>query len=239
MDTLPLKLKHDNVADAIIEVRFDTNTDPNVLFALIYAKVKERLKGKVQSLPFPPVPAVIIRKDQSLKYRPLYRVDGDDCTLQIGAQMIALNSTIPYIGWGRFYDLFEWVLGQSFDILGNVQRLGLRYVNFFDENISNQVNIAFELLGSNNKPTKFHIQTEVETGEFKNTIQYSPSVLQKLDNNSIQGSIIDIDTYKVYSGDKCTMKDVLDDLVQAHQCEKQLFFSLLKNDLLKKMEPEF
>ena len=238
MTDIPKRLEHDSIIDAIIEIRFETDLNPNVVFAEIYSNIKEKFGGQVQSLPISQMPPDLIRQDPNLKNKPLYRINGDDCSLQIGSQMIALSSKMPYIGWEKFSEMFSWILSQCYDHVSAVTRLGLRYINFFEGDISDRVNIEFKLMDGY-EMSKLNIQTEVITEEFANTIQYSPNAIKQTENGTEQGSAIDIDTFKMFNQAPCSLSDLLDDVNKAHQHEKEVFFSLLKPELIEQMCPEY
>lgn len=235
MEQLPKKLENDPIVDAIIEVRFETKMNPNVVFALIYGKVREKFDGKkVLSLPFSQMPPDIIRQDPALKYKPLYRIEGDECSLQIGAQMIALSSKVPYIGWNRFSTMFYEIVNLCFECFDKVSRLGLRYINFFEGDISNKININFSL-SEKYEPSRLNIQAEVVVDDIPSTIQYTPNAVWQ----EKAGAVIDIDTFKSYTDGSPGLKELFSDIESVHTCEKTVFCSLLKDEFLQKLKPQY
>lgn len=235
MEQLPKRLEHDPIVDAIIEVRFETKMNPNVVFALIYGKVREKFDGKkVISLPISQIPPDIIRQDPALKHKPLYRIEGDDCSLQIGAQMIALSSRIPYIGWNRFSTMFYEIVNLCFEYFDKVSRLGLRYINFFEGDISNKININFSL-SEKYEPRRLNIQTEVIVDNIPSTLQYTPNAVWQ----EKAGAVIDIDTFKSYKESSPGLYELFSDIEAVHKCEKKVFCSLLKDHFLQELGPQF
>lgn len=235
MEQLPKKLENDPIVDAIIEVRFETKMNPNVVFALIYGKVREKFDGKkVLSLPFSQMPPDIIRQDPALKYKPLYRIEGDECSLQIGAQMIALSSKVPYIGWDCFSTMFYEIVNLCFECFDKVSRLGLRYINFFEGDISNKININFSL-SEKYEPSRLNIQAEVVDNDIPSTLQYTPNAVWQ----DKAGAVIDIDTFISYKESSPGLKDLFSDIESVHICEKKVFCSLLKDDFLLELGPQY
>lgn len=235
MEQLPKKLENDPIVDAIIEVRFETKMNPNVVFALIYGKVREKFDGKkVLSLPFSQMPPDIIRQDPALKYKPLYRIEGDECSLQIGAQMIALSSKVPYIGWDRFSTMFYEIVNLCFECFDKVSRLGLRYINFFEGDISNKININFSL-SEKYEPSRLNIQAEVVDNDIPSTLQYTPNAVWQ----DKAGAVIDIDTFISYKESSPGLKELFSDIESVHICEKKVFCSLLKDDFLLELGPQY
>lgn len=235
MEQLPKKLENDPIVDAIIEVRFETKMNPNVVFALIYGKVREKFDGKkVLSLPFSQMPPDIIRQDPALKYKPLYRIEGDECSLQIGAQMIALSSKVPYIGWDCFSTMFYEIVNLCFECFDKVSRLGLRYINFFEGDISNKININFSL-SEKYEPSRLNIQAEVVDNDIPSTLQYTPNAVWQ----DKAGAVIDIDTFISYKESSPGLKELFSDIESVHICEKKVFCSLLKDDFLLELGPQY
>lgn len=233
MNNLPIKFENDSIVDANIEIRFETNLNPNVVFAYIYGKVKEIFNGNVLSFPISQMPSDIIRQDSTLKYKPLYRIEGENCSLQTGSQMIALSSKIPYIGWHDFSTTFYDIVKLCFEYFKKITRLGIRYINFFEGDISDKININFNI-SDKYQPSKLNIQTEVLVDDIPNTIQYTPNARWKLKN----GSVIDIDTFKLYS-DPVDFNVLQSDVELVHKCEKTVFISLLKDELIKELRPQY
>ena len=235
MEQLPKKLENDPIVDAIIEVRFETKMNPNVVFALISGKVREKFDGKkVLSLPFSQMPPDIIRQDPALKYKPLYRIEGDECSLQIGAQMIALSSKVPYIGWDCFSTMFYEIVNLCFECFDKVSRLGLRYINFFEGDISNKININFSL-SEKYEPSRLNIQAEVVDNDIPSTLQYTPNAVWQ----DKAGAVIDIDTFISYKESSPGLKELFSDIESVHICEKKVFCSLLKDDFLLELGPQY
>lgn len=239
MTQLPKSLEKCPIIDAIIEVRFDTGINPNAVFGMIYSQIKELFPGEVMSLPISQMPLEIMMGDSNLRYKPLFRIDGIDSSLQIGPHVIAVNSYIPYIGWSRFYDVFDNIITQVYGTIGKVLRLGLRYINFFNQDIHENVEVDFKL--ANKECHNFLINAEIaDENHLVNMLQYTPNAtaFSAKEGKDVTGSIIDIDTYRIYE-QGCDKGCLVDDLTRAHDSEKNLFYSLLKSELLKQLEPVY
>ncbi len=237
MTQLPKSLEKCPIIDAIIEVRFDSGINPNAVFGMVYSQIKELFPGEVMSLPISQMPLEIMVGDPNLKYKPLFRIDGIDSSLQIGPRVIAVNSHIPYIGWSRFYEIFDNIITQVYGTIGKVQRLGLRYINFFEQDIHENVAVDFKL--ANKECHNFLINAEItDDKDLVNMLQYTPNatVFSQKEEKDVLGSIIDIDTYKNYE-QGCEKDTIVKDLNRAHDSEKNLFYSLLKSELLEQLKP--
>lgn len=94
----PLRLNKCPIIESVFEMRFESQHDANVVFALIYGALKDDFM-KVESLPVAELPPTIRDTDPNLKYQPAYKLRHKDnhSFLQIGAKMVdaQLNSTTP------------------------------------------------------------------------------------------------------------------------------------------------
>ncbi len=83
------------------------------------------------------------------------------------------------------------------------------------------------------------ITTQVKDRDFDNTIQFSNSAMLNVNLPSQKnGSIIDIDTFREYN-DNCFLENIVTEIENAHKTEKTLFFSLLKPDFIKSLNPHY
>ena len=243
MDALriPKKLGICPLVDALIEIRFKSDFDKSVIFGFIYGLVKDDYSGRVVNLPLSQIPAQIRDNDPNLQFKPLYRIEGKDTIVQIGTDVLCLSSKIPYIGWDilsvKAFSIIEKLYNSG--VIKNVLRLGHRYVNFFPGNIDDNLNMSFSfvpqyaILNSN-------IRTEVKDNDFTSTLQYSNSAVYKPHPSAseLQGCLIDIDTFKNYS-DNYFASHFKEEICVAHASEKKLFYSLLKDDFIQNLHPEY
>lgn len=105
---LPIRLEKCPLIDCIIEVRFDTNIVKSAVFGLIYKQIQSDYPGDVINLPISQLPEAIRMSDPNLKYKPLYRIEGDKTVIQIGPDVINLSSKMPYIGWNEFLRIAKY-----------------------------------------------------------------------------------------------------------------------------------
>ena len=74
----------------------------------------------------------------------------------------------------------------------------------------------------------------VKDGEFVNSLTFANDG----QFNGVNGSLIDIDTSREYKDDYF-MNNIEKELNTAHESEKNLFFSLLRNSLLESLTPVY
>jgi len=114
-------------------------------------------------------------------------------------------------------------------------RIGLRYISFF-ENLDVLPNLKFELNLSGNSliGASNVIRSEFELNSFKCIVQIANNALL---NGKTSGSTIDLDIIR--ENDAAILTNLTKNIELAHDTEKQIFFSLLKEDYLKKFNPEY
>ena len=238
---LPSRISPSPVIDALIEIRFEAMWAHSAVFGLIYNEIRDLYPGEVISLPILQIPEQIRNTDPNLRFKPLYRIDGDKTILQIGPDVLCISSKIPYIGWDEFFTFAVALIQKIINakIIKRVLRLGHRYVNFFKGDILNDLTVRVSL-GNDYSLENVLIRSEVKSGDFINILQLSNCAQYKQDpmTQEVLGTIIDIDTVREYS-DNYFVEQVEKELKQAHICEKKLFFSLLTPSLLSNLNPEY
>ncbi|MFH1052704.1 MAG: TIGR04255 family protein [bacterium] len=232
---LPKKITPCPIIDALLEIRFSINTDPNAVFGQLYSYFKESF-SKPESLPILQVPEYIRKVDPNFQFKPHYRLEKDGFILQIGSDVLTISSFPEYIGWNNFSEMIYEILKKvkTSDIIDRISRLGLRYVNFFELNIFDHINLDVHMTGNSITEKNIIIKTEINGDDFKQTLQIS----NHAQSGEKFGSIIDIDTFKdIELEDFFNNQEKLIEFV--HLQEKHLFFSLLKDEFLQNFNPEY
>jgi len=242
MVVIPKKLEICPLVDAVVEIRFDIakKMDRNLVSSLIYNSIQDLFDEKVEALPLIQMPDAIRNQDPNLKYKPIYKVSGKNALIQIGPQVVAISSKIPYIGWQTFLDLILKVLNKLKEagIIYGVNRLGHRFVNFFEEDISDKLTIEIPEI-KNYKSLGKAINYNISDENFSHTLQVSNAMQLGKGQGLKFGSIIDIDTARDYKDLSYFMSHLEEELNAAHDKEKHLFYALLKEDFIIKMRPEY
>lgn len=232
---LPDKIEKCPIIDTVVEIRFRTDIFSNAIFGIIYNEFKADYPI-IEKLPILQIPEQLRDIDPNFKFKPHYKISNDLLTIQIGPEVIAIGSKIPYVGWTDYSKNIYQFLKQLFDkkIITEVLRLGVRYVNFFERiDIFPELNFGLKIIGNEHNCKNTIIRTELDRGEWSNSIQVANNVSQ---NEGIIGSILDIDTFKVYSGDKF-VSNYKKEIENAHKIEKSLFFELLSDNFLQSLKP--
>jgi uncharacterized protein (TIGR04255 family) len=148
-----------------------------------------------------------------------------------------LISLAPYAGWNEFYKRLDGLVKKvkKLNIIKSFSRIGIRYINRFDVNVFDIVNLNIELPSHQLNNCETFVRSEIPTGDFKSTLQISNSVVLLQKDQTIKYSVIDIDTFV-----ENPQGDINVLINKGHLEEKKLFFTLLKPDFIKsKLNPEY
>ena len=254
----PQKLYSKNILNAIIEIRFDTDIPQEILAATVISSLysSENIQKKYDkpiATNFNNIPPIIRRSDPNLKNAILYSLDSKDSKFRIGCgdKFISLsNLNFAYETWNvfiaEFKTIFEILKSSNHNLLKSITQLGIRYINVFDENIFNNLNIKLEILNENicDNDLRFSVQSKVKNRNI--IIQISNNINYKFLNvdttpkqvKEMKGSAFDID---VILTDKNKLNiDTMFEIEESHNVLKTVFFGTLKqafiDELLKDKE---
>ena len=237
---LPNHIEICPIVDALVELRFEASVNANAVFGLIYGALIKSYPGNVVNLPIMQLPEAVRMSDPTLKFKPLYRINNKNVSIQIGTDVISICSPLPYIGWETFKKHVQEIIRLIHEngIFSRVVRLGHRYVNFFGSDLLDKITMSFHMTDGYNIQNLI-ITTQVKDSDFDNTVQFSNNAALNLGTpNQKNGSIIDIDTFRDYS-DGYFLENINTEIEKAHQCEKTLFFSLLKPEFIESLNPRY
>ncbi len=239
MKTIPKKLGICPIEESVFEIRFSTDFPSDAVFGIIFSSVKEFFsKNALQQLPIQQIPEQIRMQDPNLKYQAVHKLVKDNLSLSIGPRTIIFGNNREYIGWTNWSAFFNSILDEieNTEILSNVERIGLRYINIFNKNILRNTKIELCLNETQLLDETSNLRTELMDSGFIKILQIGNSVNIVSNNIQKKGSIIDIDCIYNFKNEK--FFDSYSELVNiAHNMEKDLFFNLLNDDFIDEMEP--
>jgi uncharacterized protein (TIGR04255 family) len=233
---LPRTISPCPILEALFEIRFTSKVHPSAVFGMVY-NVLQKEFPKVDVLPILQLAEVLKSKDPRLKFKPHYRISNQNFVIQIGPDVLTISS-LPkkYMGWEPFSNqIFDTLKNvDRIGVIGEVSRIGIRYINFFENDIFKNINLKVSIGNDDIECRNTIIRTEIEHETFKSSLQVANNANQK----GKLGSIIDIDTFTDAGlNDFFVKKEELIKL--GHSKEKELFFSLLKEDFLKTLNPTY
>jgi uncharacterized protein (TIGR04255 family) len=225
------------IEEATFELRFRPAIYPGAVFGLIYRALQDTHAGEVTRLPIMQLPDEIREKDELLIYRPHYRIRNERFTVQVGPRVLLISCADPYPGWDHFseeiYADLAAVLQQ--EVIDEVERLGLRYVNRFTKNVSDQLTITVVTDSEAIQTGNYSLGLSVEKDEFTNYVFIDNEAPAE---GTPRMTLIDIDTYLTRRFDVRNW-DYRDTIERMHTTEKQVFFGLLKDEFVQTLNPQY
>jgi uncharacterized protein (TIGR04255 family) len=236
---LPIHIEVCPIVDAIVELRFEPAVFPNAVFGMLFNSFTSSYP-EVEKLPILQLPEQARDEDPGLRFKPHYKISNDNFVLQIGPRVLTFSSKIPYRGWSAFMEQIANGISIliSSGIVERIVRMGHRYINFFSLDIFENIKLKIILIEDEHKPNNTVFRTLISKNGVDSTLQIGNNLIRKIDDENVSGSIIDIDTFINYTDD-VNEKKILDDIHNAHETEKEIFFTLLNNDFLLSLKPQY
>jgi uncharacterized protein (TIGR04255 family) len=236
----PKKISPCPIVEAIVELRFSSAVLPEAVFGIIYQEFGKDFSGKVEKLPILQLPEQIRTIDPNLMYQPHYKLVAGNLLFQIGPRVISLSNFKEYMGWENFARKLKEVFLrlQRLQVVKAVERLGIRYINLFKADVFNNINLRILMNGEPLRTLRTTLKTEIEDDGFTSILQIANAATVKVQGQAIAGSVIDIDVARQVSETDFfgNMESILE---KGHYIEKKLFFSLLKEEFLSTLNPEY
>ncbi len=237
-------LSPDPVVDAIVELRFTPTMPKTAVFGVLYNALGDEYKANEESLPVTQIPEHIRLKDSNFHFKPWYRLTGSDIKLLVGPDVLAITGdcTDGYMGWSKFFDHIQKILDQvqNGNIVQEIGRIGVRYISFFEDvNIFDKLTLRIQAEESDRNFTAgaTSFTTTLEENGFFQQLNVKNDAQRALHQETLEGSIIDIDTFcQQKLTDFGNVREIID---QGHESEKSLFFSLLDKDFLASLNPVY
>ncbi len=239
MVRLPKKIDPCPIIEAVYEIRYKSLVPWEAVFGMIYTKVRELLP-KIQKLPILELPETIRSQDPNLRYQPYYELkQKDNVGLKVGPRVMTFSNTKPYQGWTEWSIFINTVLEQvqGSGVIKAVERIGLRYINLFDSNLLDQLNLSVVVNDRQILQETTSLRVELKDAAVLKILQIANNAGMIRDGKNVVESVIDIDCLRNFGPNDnyfLAHKEVADDV---HQKEKELFFGLLKTEFLAKFNP--
>lgn len=241
MKKLPNKIENCPIKESVLELRFASEYPVDAIFGILYAQIKDFFDKEVVSLPVLQLPESVRAQDPNLKYQAYHQVSKDNIILKIGPRVLTFVNSSPYEGWGKwsnlFYDVLEKIM--ETDVINRVERVGLRYINFFNDNIFDKVKCKINLINTEINTESTNLRTEIIDNNYIMVVQIGNSVDFQINNKILKGSIIDIDCLYNPESNIVSFEKYKNIIEEAHNKEKELFFSLLNDSFLGDLNPKY
>ncbi|MDA0812210.1 MAG: TIGR04255 family protein [Verrucomicrobia bacterium] len=237
---LPKKIEPCPIHQAFFEIRFASDVESEIP-GLIFGAIRDRY----QILPPPTVaqiPQEIRNRDPSLRFLPTHSYGSDDYLLGLGPRVVNL-ATVPrrYPGWHAFLPQIAFITEvlRNQGIVREVERIGLRYINFFEStDIWANTTMDVSQPGTNLDSGDLHVRRVMHHHGLECLVQISRPAYVTETERRAEGSLIDIDVsaievpWDASEAVACMIEEM-------HTLEKHQFFGLLAPQFLEKMNPSY
>lgn len=236
----PKKITPDPIIDAVVEFRYESKIPPAAITGVLYAHIKDKYPS-LQSLPIINIPEEVRRVDPNLKFHPHYLAQTQNYRLNVGPQVISLSNTGAYHGWkdGFFPAITDLLKSlETSGIVSRFLRLGVRYIDFFESDVYDNINLSVQLHGNPLNALQSTFSALFNKGPFQTRLHVANNVSANVQGTLKAGSVIDTDTFFEPTGgfDFNGLNKVVD---ECHEESVQFFFDLLKKEFLESLHPEY
>lgn len=244
MRPLPIRLNPDPLVSSTVELRFESLLDRKAVIGAVYYKLREQFPV-LETLVPDELPESLRATNPDFCYQPQFRASNEQFLVYLGEQSITVGVVGTYPGWAPFSSAVQEVFQQvhSLDVFGAIQRLGLRYVSFFENNALPGLKLTVSLPGYDGIQLPSSVLMRLPALGCEHTLQMANFIDQaqasgKASDEKKIGTVIDIDTVPFHSQPDFFARPAywLDLL---HNAEKELFYSLLTDEFLETLNPEY
>ncbi len=228
--------KINTIVDAVVEIRFISSFPPDAVFGLIYKGLKSRY-SEPQPLPILQMPENIRELDGNLKYQPYHQFENEQFLLSVGPRVIVLRDAVmsrnkKYADWSAFMEELGHIIEElsSSEVVGKIERFGVRYINFFKDNIFSNTQISINTSAFVMENTFLGCEVASEDNGLRSRIQISNSAEVQASEGPRKGSVVDIDTFREKDLDLGTLLSLID---EGHTVLKDLFLNKVITEELK------
>lgn len=244
MKILPNTISPCPILETTVELKFQPQIPKETIVGVLYEAVKKDFP-ELKKLPNAMLPINIIEQDPNFKHKTLYMLQGESFRVQVGFDVVSFHCITDYVGWNSYSHNMRQFLEKlySTQIIGTLDNILLRYLNFFEIDIYENINFSLQLAGEVHTSKSLAFRTQIMKDGFENTLQLANDVTITKDNDApMNGSLIDIIcSYNCVKNNKesITTDEIVDIVNKAHDIEKDLFFKLLKEEFIKTLSPTY
>lgn len=238
---IPEELENDAIVEAVLEIRFDMETVPEVFFGRL-ADFSPWKGFRQRRLPAYEIPPPVRQADANLRYQPVFELvsEAERRSLRVGAHVVSYHKREPYGGWRGFksqlIEVIDALFLRSEKLV--IRRLGLRYINAINSELHKlpsvaDLDIVIRIEGQDvNSDVNLNFSQQLSP-QVNSTVRIAtPEFVQGAlpDNTSM---IIDVDIYTSEDFRTRDKQQVIDWVGAAHDAEKAQFFRLLKSETIE------
>lgn len=239
-ERLPIRIEPCPIVEAAVELRFVSSESWRNLPGLFSRRLKKRFP-KESELPLAQIPEALRQQEANLTYQPLLQYEAADFLIRFGPRVLTLITRANrYPGWQRFREEIAWLLEET-AAAGFVQegeRLGVRYVDFFAEDIFSLVVLGISVAGHELTGLEQSFSAVIPLDDSTARLTLTNSAFLDDGTETRRGSILDLDVWTRLASEN-VFADAAAQIEHMHLENKRLFFGLLKPESLVKLNPVY
>lgn len=244
----PKKLKDDCIVEAICDVRFEADAQPEVILGRL-SDVPLWSSYHSVRLPVIDIPVAVRQANPLLKFQPVFqlREESGPKLVKLGVNSLSIHvvGTGHYVGWEKWYPFLEQTVSSLFDDVrvSELSRVGLRYINVLTAS-RHKVRGIHELdldlqIRSESVKAPFSVSLVSENGADMTGVTRvaSPEFVEgPLSQDAAAVVDVDVGSSRNLGFDAA---DAACKWIQlAHDFEKELFFALIPEKTLRELVDE-
>lgn len=243
---LPKRLEHQPLVETLLEIRIGGAEQPmaDVLPGLVFSQMSG-LFSRTEALPLASIPRLMREKEENLRFKAHHRLIGDKFVLSVGDHVIALSRMAPYGGWEEFRETLHQVIDvvESADLVDDIVRFSMKSLNVIPQFTDRQLDMVRINVALNDQPLPdrgFRLRTETKDEQFIRIIEIAPNAhpATRL-GGEFKGLQLNVDCIREIAEEDGSWDLVRGELEELHSECKRLFFSLLTDDTLEALGPEY
>lgn len=227
------------IVETSLDIICSFHIPSEAVIGVIYNLLLQKKIGvvKLDRLPITNIPEEIRKNDPNLKNKPTHQIVCNDGIVLIGSNVLSFGILPPYKSWNVVQSFIKKVIKiiATGSIIKGISQVNLRYLNFFELNIFENIKLSINFQGSNitYPSTIFRAEIPSKSNEYINALQITSNIHLKNPGLKLDadGSLIDITVVSK----KASLANIEDIIEAAHTEAKVLFFDLLKDDFTKSL----
>jgi uncharacterized protein (TIGR04255 family) len=235
---LPVRINPDAIVEALIEIRFDLGTFPEIFLGQVLTS-SSALRLRPVRLPGADLPQSAKDSDSNLRYQPAYQLEGERELVRVGSNVLSIHRLPPYCGWDEFLPRCIEILRACWEGCGQpmVSQCGLRYINALRSDLHgvrtiDDLNLDVSVAGESIVDvTVSYLDDQDSNSKALVRVASKSHVTGELPENST--FVVDVDVQSKTAERMTDISALSKWLEAAHELEKRLFFNLLPNRIVE------
>jgi|GEM_PF-5316588 len=236
---LPNKISPDPLLSSIVEIRLNFGLDRDKVLNTIYPLFAEKYKD-FRYIGLPPE----LKTQGKIFHKPDYQMSNDKFSLSFSEDVILFENLGEYPLWGAYFSNIKEDLKKIASLVNvnSINRVGVRYISIFPnaKSIRDVCRIQFKF----NIPIDFNhgknvVHSTLSKDDISLLLRIHEDASANKQNKPYTGLLIDIDASQTQN----LVQEINDPLYKVidylHSKEKELFFSVLNEEFIKSLNPEY